>query len=228
MGKYGNADDVIDLIAASLVPGRPDVTRHLFNAVGARAPDVVWSPNDAELRNPLLRQFAEICSKYHDENGNISANAIRLEDFGGLTDWIMLIDVLDQGQDFRYTFYGPEIADYYGQDMTGQRTSEFGGHISTFFGGLYKAIMRRGETAYSEHEPPQNVFVRVWQRLIIPLVDENDSVIRFIALNVPENELRTGLEFMVDSVMVLTDSRKIVYINRTATVLFSMTWLCCG
>ena len=61
MAGPDDTGDVIDLIADSLTPGRPDLVRQLFNAAGARTPEVIWSPNEAELRSQLLRQFADIC-----------------------------------------------------------------------------------------------------------------------------------------------------------------------
>ncbi|MEK6215894.1 MAG: PAS domain-containing protein, partial [Boseongicola sp.] len=193
------------------------------NAAGARAPEVIWSPAEAELRSPLLRQFADICRRYTTPDGVIPATAVRLEDFGGLTEWLMMIDPIDDGKDFRYTFYGPAISEHYGKDMTGQLTSNFGGHIGNFFAGIYKAAHKRGEIVYSEHEPPINVFVRVWQRLIVPLTDIDGKISRFLVLNVPDNELRTGLELMVDPVFVLTPDERIIFTNRAAKTLFNIT-----
>ena len=215
-------NDVIADIAQSLLPGRPDVIRQMFNAEGARAPEVIWAPTDADLRNPLLRRFAEIVRGYRTADGHVPARALRLEDFGGLTEWLMLVDAIDGGKDFQYTFYGPSIADHYGRDMTGRRTSEFAGHIASFFAGLYSAAIQRGEPVYSEHEPPASVFVRVWQRLIVPLSDGSGRIVRFLVLNVPDNELRTGLELMVDPVFVLTREQDLLYANRAAQTLFKL------
>ncbi len=223
MASPDNSGDIIDVIADSLTPRQTDVVRHLFNAAGARAPEVIWSPDEAELRSPLLRQYAGICRRYMTPDGKVPTTAIRLEDFGGLTEWMMMIDLVDDGQDFRYTFYGAAISEHYGQDMTGRLTSDFSGHIGTFFAGLYKAVHRRGEIAYSEHEPPINVFVRVWQRLIVPLTDKSGKIARFLVLNVPDNELRTGLELMVDPVLVLTSEKRVIYANRAAKTLFKLS-----
>ena len=135
-----DSSNITELIADSLTPGHPDVVRHLLNAAGARAPEVDCSPDEAEPRNPLLRQFAEICRRYMTPDGKFQTTAIRLEDIGGLTEWLMMIDPVDDGQ-----------------DMTGRLTSDIGGHVGTFFAGIYMAVHQRGEIAYSEHEPPLNV-----------------------------------------------------------------------
>ncbi|MDJ1016929.1 MAG: hypothetical protein QNJ35_10490 [Paracoccaceae bacterium] len=213
---------VADLIAESLSAEKPDTVRSLFNAEGAREPEIHWSPRDPELRNPLLRQFAEVCHRY-EKNGKIAADAIRLEDFGGLTEWLMLLEPVEEGADFQYLSYGSSIAESYGTDMTGRRTSEFGGHISMFFLGLYRAVLKRDEAVYSEHEPPARVFVRAWHRLIIPLHDDAGAVVRLIVLNVPDNELRAGLELIVDPVFVLRADKTVAYANRAAQHLFKLS-----
>lgn len=223
--RLSNAEDpneLVDLIAASLAPGQPDIVRKLFNSAGARAPEIIWAPSDKELHNPLLENFATICRGYANEDGTVPAESIRLEDFGGLTEWLLLLDVIDSGRDFRYTFYGQSVAEHFGTDMTGRLSSEFSGYIGTFFTGLYRAALQRGEIVYSEHEPPTHIFVRVWQRLIVPLCDENGVPTRILVLNVPDNELRVGLELMVDPVMVLAADETIVYSNRAAQSLFSI------
>lgn len=216
------SSSVINQIAKSLEPGQSSILRDLFNAEGARAPEVIWAPTDADLRSPLLRKFSAVVAGYRNSDGQVPASSLRLEDFGGLTEWLMLVDVMDGGSDYQYTFYGPSIAEYYGQDMTGRRTSEFQGHIASFFAGLYAAVRSRREPVYSEHEPPAQVFVRVWQRLIVPLVDPQGQVVRILVLNVPDNELRTGLELLVDPVFVLSGNQNIIYANRAAQTLFGL------
>lgn len=212
----------IDLIAASFAPAAPNFVRQMFNAAGARAPDIIWSPTDVEIRNPLLREFAAICRALAREDGTLPDGDIDLDHFGELKEWIMLIEPVAGENDFIYTYYGEGISQNYGRDMTGHRSSEFAGHVGTFFSGLYSAMIERGETVYSEHEPPQNVFVRAWHRYIIPRVNDAGETTGFLALNVPENELRAGLELMIDPVMVLTADEKIVYANRAAQAMFKL------
>ena len=214
--------DIADLVAKSVLPDGNDTIRELFNDAGARAPEVIWTPGTADVRNPLLKQFQAIVKGYKID-GRVPAKSVRLEDFGGLTEWLMLLEPVDGGADFRYLAYGSSIAESFGTDMTGRLTSEFGGHIATFFLGLYRAVLQQKACAYSEHEPPRNVFVRVWQRLIVPLFDDAGEVARILVLNVPDNELRAGLELMVDPVFVLRGDESIVYANRAAQNVFRFT-----
>ena len=221
MTSLQNASDIVELVAESFSPDSPDAVRRLFNEAGARAPEVIWTPSSIEVRNPLLKQFQDICKGYKVD-GRVPASAVRLEDFGGLTEWLMLLEPVDGGSDFKYLAYGSSVAESFGSDMTGHRASEFGGHISSFFIGLYCAVLREKRCVYSEHEPPRNVFVRLWQRMIVPLFDESGEVAQILVLNVPDNELRVGLELMVDPVFVLREDEKLVYANRAARSLFRL------
>ena len=222
MAERHSKNDVVDLIAGSFAPAAPNLIRQMFNAAGARAPEVIWSPTDVEIRNPLLREFAAVCRVLARDDGTMSDGDINLDHFGDLKEWIMMIEPVEGENDFVYTYYGEGIAQNYGRDMTGRRSSEISGHVGTFFTGLYSAMIERDETVYSEHEPPQNVFVRAWQRYIVPRKSETGKITGFIALNVPENELRAGLELMIDPVMVVTEDEKIVYANRAAQAMFKL------
>lgn len=222
MAQENPKQDVIDLVADSFAPAAPNLVRQMFNAAGARAPEVIWSPSDIEIRNPLLREFAAICRTLARKDGSMPDGDINLDHFGELNEWIMLIEPVEGENDFVYTYYGAGIAQHYGRDMTGQKSSQFGGHIGTFITGLYSAMLERNEIVYTEHEPPQNVFVRAWQRYIVPRIDETGKTTGFLVLNVPENELRAGLELMTDPVMVLTADEKIVYANRAAQAMFKL------
>ena len=222
MAEPKSKDEVIDLIAESFSPAPKTIVRQMFNAVGARAPEVIWSPSEAELRNPLLRQFSVTCGLLSDDEGRLQSDKVDLDHFGELKDWIMMIEPVKGENDFRYTYYGEAIAQHYGKDMTGCLTSEIEGHVGTFFMGLYRAMTNRSEPVYSAHEPPQHVFVRAWQRYIIPVFAQTGEISSFLAINVPENELRAGLELMTDPVMVLTDDQDIVYANRAAQTMFKL------
>ncbi len=193
-------------IATSLMPGHEDALRRMFNEMGAQAPRIVWSPAPDDLASPVLRRFAETCEAWMDDTGHVPSERFDTEALGALKDWLMIVE--PENGDFRYTYYGARIADHYGRDMTGQRVRDFGGHISLFFEGLYLAAQSRREWVMSEHEPPKSVFVRAWRRLIVPLFgSDGDAVARFAVLNLPENELRAGLDLVPDPVFVADAER---------------------
>lgn len=215
-----SAGKVVDLMTESLLPGRSDIVRQLFNAEGLRAPEVIWSPTMADLRSPRHRQFAQMVTALADADGRVPADRVRAEDFGALADWLMLIDIEDGGRDFRYAYYGRRVREASGIDMTGRHASDFTNYLATFFSGLYRAVCQTGAPVFSEHEPPRNIFIRAWQRLIYPLFGPDGAPQRLLVLNLPDNELKVGLELMVDPVFVMTADRSIIYTNRAARLMF--------
>ncbi|MEM9973555.1 MAG: PAS domain-containing protein [Pseudomonadota bacterium] len=211
--------EVIDLIAESLMPGRRDVLRRIFNAHGARAPLIIWTPVVEELQSPLMRRFAEVCRSFADESGQVRDDTFSLEALGPIAAWMMIVE--PEGDEFRYTHYGAGIAEHYGRDMTGETTHSFSTHIGQFFKALYRAAAERREWVLSEHEPPARIFVRSWRRLIVPLMDaDGETVLRFAVANFPENELRAGLELITDPVFVLAEDHRVQYANRAAQRMF--------
>ncbi len=211
--------EAVDLIAESLMPGRRDILRRIFNDHGARAPMIIWSPAVDELQSPLMRRFAEICRGFMDDTGQVPASAFSLEALGPIAAWTMIVE--PEGDEFRYAHYGAGIAEHYGRDMTGETTRGFTTHIAQFFKALYRAAAERREWVLSEHEPPARIFVRSWRRLIVPLMDDaGETVLRFAVANFPENELRAGLELITDPVFVLAEDQRVQYANRAAQRMF--------
>ncbi|MDU8944819.1 PAS domain-containing protein [Ovoidimarina sediminis] len=210
-----------DLVAESLMPGRPDAVRRLFNAQGAPAPTILWSPELSELPSPQMRRFAALLDTWRDADGRVPRDDFDLEAFEGLKDWIMLVE--PEGESFRYSYYGKGIQNHYGRDLTGLLTREIGGHIAQFFEGVYRAAHQRGEWVYSEHEPPQAVFVRAWRRLIVPLYTGDEVISAFAVVNLPENELRAGLELMPDPVFVIAEDHSVQYVNRAGLRFFDLS-----
>lgn len=214
-------DYVVDAIAAGLMPAQSDALRQLFKDNGAREPTIIWSPEPQELLQPGLSRFASVCDKLSDRNGRITETTFDLERFGGLADWLMLVAPDVDG--YRYLYYGAGIADHYGRDMTGQTTAEFGGHIQTFFEAVYRAAAARFERVLTEHEPPLSVFVRCWRRLVVPVLTEDGRETAFFAvINLPENELRAGLDLISEPVFVLDADQVVYYANTAARSSFAL------
>lgn len=207
-------------LAADLAAGHTDLARTLFARQEAPAPLIRWSPMAYDLRHPLLARFNHLCNEMLQTNGQIQQEDFDFQRFASLHQWMMLLDVEENGTDYRYLHYGKGIAEYFGRDMTGQRTSKFGGHISLFFSALYDAVLRTKERVMSEHEPPRRIFVRSWRRLIVPLFGRNGEVSRIAALNLPDNELRAGLEIIPDPVFVVDEDEAVRFANPAARTLF--------
>lgn len=212
--------ETVEAMAQSIAGNDMTSVETFFAAHGVQQPRVVWRPSMSALASPILRSFAEVCDILGDPDGSIPQSGFDLDAFDGLERWMMVLR--RKGDHFEYSHYGAEIRDHYGRDMTGKTTADFGGYISVFFAALYHAATLRRERLMSEHEPPQRVFVRAWRRLILPLVDDSGTVTGFAAANIPDNELRAGLEMITDPVFVTDRSAQVLYANAAADQYFSV------
>jgi PAS domain-containing protein len=205
-------------LAATLAQGRSDAAGALFAAHGAPAPMIVWRPTLVDAGHPILRSFLRGCG---DSGGPLPVTWLDSEEFAALADWTMIVaPVAGSGDDYVYRHYGAKIAEVYQADLTGQHTSSIGGHVALFFTALYNATSRRREPVLSVHEPPRQVFVRAWRRLIQPLTDGDGTIVCHAVANVPDNDLRAGLEVLPHAVMVVAAGGDVCYANRAACLLF--------
>lgn len=196
-----------------------------FRRAGARPPLIKWSPRPEDITNPLVRSFGAKCLMRTVDGVRVPKSALTLDALGAMAGWCMLLDVEGEDGPFRYAHYGSQIADSFGVDMTGRTTQGFEGHISEFFTTLYREVLARRQWVLSEHEPPSHVFVRSWQRLIVPLVDDDHNVVQLAVANVAENELRAGLDLILDPVFVLDENETIRYANPAAQRFFRFAML---
>jgi hypothetical protein len=206
--------------------GRTDsdlVLRRLFNAAGVRPPLILWSPADAELSEPLIAAFARHVRKLAPEDGRLRAADCTPDSLGPFARWCMLLDGDGPDGPFRYRHFGANILPYATRgNMTGSTPQDYGDYIGAFFAALYRAAADRGEWVLSEHEPPREVFLRSWQRLIVPLyADDGATVVGFVVMAVPENSFRAGLDLLHDPVFVLDDRQRIHHCNRAARAFFA-------
>jgi len=103
--------------------------------------------------------------------------------------YIMLIDVGEAEDDFRYALYGSKIAEVAGFDMTGKSVWDVPttSAIQVLFAACYMAVCRLKRPLYSVHEPPPAITVSHWHRLILPL-GKDGEVGRLLVCNVPISE----------------------------------------
>lgn len=206
--------------------GRTDselAIRRLFNAAGVRPPLILWSPSDAELSEPRIAAFARHVRKLAHADGRLRAADCTPASLGTFARWCMLLESDGPEGPFRYRHFGANILPYATHgNMTGSTPQDYGDYIGAFFAALYCAAATRGEWVLSEHEPPREVFLRSWQRLIVPLFDDAGAVVTgFVVMAVPENTFRAGLDLMQDPVFVLDDRQRIHHCNAAARRLFA-------
>lgn len=198
--------------------------RRLFASNGTRPPLILWSPAEPEIGAPLMQTFARRMRALAETDGRVRASAVSPEGLGELGGWTLLLDVEGPQGPFRYRYFGESTRPYVTRpNMLGRTTEDYGDFFGAFFTALYRATAARKEWVFSEHEPPREVFIRNWQRLIVPLFGEDgDTVTRFAVATVPENSLRAGLDLLTDPVFILDDTQAIHHCNRAAEGLFAV------
>lgn len=115
-------------------------------------------------------------------------NVLRVEpsELIAMLGYLMLIDIDDENDDYRYALYGSKVAQTSGFDLTGKslwqgRTSR---SIQIFTAACYVAARQLRLPVYSVHEPPPSMTLSHWHRLILPLGREGE-IKRFLVCNVP-------------------------------------------
>ncbi len=179
-----------DSAAHAIAAESYDGVNSLFQAQGLAEPTFAWDPRADQIEPDILQQ---LLAYWHDLRGDRvfpDPKEIDPFDFKFALGYIMLLDVIDQGADFRYRLYGTKIALAYNKDRQDLRTSVFEGVIREFFTAVYRAVLIRRIPIFTEHEPPPNVYVSSWRRLILPYGANQDRIERFMVGNVPKNPAR--------------------------------------
>ena len=173
--------------STSIAEGILGPVRHVFHKNGARGPDMIWSPSLEQVASPPLRALLEYWTALRE--GDLLPSAGRIDPLGmrGALGYVMLVDVVGEGQDFRYRLYGSSLASASEFDMTGQLLSNHAAsaYIREFSLAAYRAALQRREPAFTEYAPAGTLVIAQWQRIVLPLVDESGVVVRFLSGAVP-------------------------------------------
>ncbi|NER81305.1 MAG: PAS domain-containing protein [Leptolyngbya sp. SIO1D8] len=175
-------------LAEELSAGRTELTAKSFHDDDAPPPVILFDPTGEAIAQPVLQQL----DAYWRALGGRSGAPAPLAAFDplevtGCLPYVMMLDVLDGGADYRYRVYGREVSGRFGRDMTGRTLSEMPvkPRIIAFFQAVYRASLARRESILTEHAPPPSVSVTSWRRLILPLANADGEVIRFAVGNIP-------------------------------------------
>lgn len=178
---------------------------------------VVVAPIEADIPDSRLQAlYNRWTASRSAENGLVSRKIIETPEFVPLLRNVMLLEIERPTPfefDYIYRIYGAEIAERYGQDMTGRRTSDFPSPVAKLFLDLYEMSIECRAPLYSEHAPPLNVDVVLWERLILPLGD--DAVDWILAVNLPKGSRKKAQQEMngKTSAEAPVDDPDIVYLD---------------
>lgn len=99
--------------------------------------------------------------------------------------WLHLLEVIEEGADFRYRVYGTLVAAATGLDLTGRRVSEQPEPVRTPLTALYRDMVLRPRPVRSlVHFPGPSVAAPRWDRIMLPL-GEGGTVSRIVTASRP-------------------------------------------
>jgi hypothetical protein len=171
---------------AEIVAGPLRSLRQTFGA-GGTGPTILWCPPLARLAAPQLRFLMEYWGDLAGARPMPQTRQIDAVEMRPALGHVNLLDVIEQGRDFRYRVFGSAIAAVAGFDMTGRHASALRARseVVEFALAIYRAVVERREPLLTEHGPPSTVSSVAWHSLILPLADAGGAVARLLAGAVP-------------------------------------------
>ena len=161
-------------------------TADYFEAHGVGPPIINWSPQLDQLEEPALRTLLSYWNELPKGVRLPLSQKIDPLNMRAALGYVMLLEVLDDGMDYRYRLYGSIIAGHAGFDATGLLVSEIPiSQMVPFFLACYQACLMRKEHLFTRHVPPMEVRVRSWDRLILPLENGDGAIDRLLVGNIP-------------------------------------------
>jgi len=94
--------------------------------------------------------------------------------------WLMIMEPLDGGADFRYRLYGSNIATTTGRDLTGHLVSDSFPLFANWTATVYRSAIARRVAVLTRHAPRRYVRVDRWERLILPFAGASGDVERLL------------------------------------------------
>ena len=170
-----------------IAEGRLEPVRDAFCENGAQGPEVTWSPSPSEMGAPPLAALLEYWLSLRKGDDLPPADSIDPLCMRRALGYVLLVDAVDEGRDFRYRLFGSAVAAVSGFDMTGRLLSEHGAsaYLREFALALYRAAMQRRESVFCTYSPSGTVATACWHRVALPLTNRSGAVSRFLAGTVP-------------------------------------------
>ena len=169
-----------------LISGSGSEMERYFRTVGAGFHGFTWSPGREDLDEEILRLLHAYWNHLPRGPAAPLARAVSPGQMKAALGFVMLLEAVRDGRDYRYRVYGSAIAARSGFDATGKTVSECPtAPLAEFFVASYRACRARKAPLFIRHAPPVLVHVVSWDRLILPLDDGRGEIGRLLVGNVP-------------------------------------------
>jgi hypothetical protein len=180
---WSTADDWTTLLADE----RLEPVGHVFREHGAQGPVLTWSPAPSPVHAQPVAALLDYWSSLRQGDVLPRVESIDPLHMRRALGYVLLIDAVDGGRDFRYRLFGSAVAAVSGFDMTGKLLSQHAAspYLRHFSLALYRAAMRRRESVFCTYSLSGTLKTASWHRIALPLVDDAGVVSRFLAGSVP-------------------------------------------
>lgn len=178
-------------LTRAVIEERGDPVDALFRDIDSPPPALRWVPEDDFLKPPALRFLNRFWRERRGTaelppSSGIDAMALR-----PALGYLMLLEPVDGGTDFRYRLYGSIVAEHAGIEMTGKRVSDVPAPlVAVYFLATYRAVLAERRPLFAHHATHHDIQIAQWDRLILPFADAEGGIDRLLVGNVPS--LREG------------------------------------
>jgi hypothetical protein len=178
-----------DQWTVDILAGDMTAIEAVFIENGAQPPSLAWNPSAGQAGAPAMRFLMDYWRDNAPAGTLPHLKQIDPAELRPALGYLMLLDAVDGGRDYRYRLYGSIVASVSGFDMTGKLLSEHpaSAYVTEFAIASYRAALRRRAPVYTERSPVGAVQAIRWQRIALPLVDDSGAAVRFLAGTAPIN-----------------------------------------
>jgi len=178
----------IETWAQQLARGDLGQINAVFEANGALPPRVLWQPVRSQIQTPQLRFLWDYWTKLKGDARLPASRSVDLSALAPISGYSALLDVVDDGRDFRYRRCSAVIAVLSGYDLTGRLVSEYSfGSLAIYLVesvvAFHRAAYCRGVPLYLERAPLKAAYG--CHGLLLPLADDTGAVGGFLHGAIP-------------------------------------------
>jgi hypothetical protein len=172
----------IDDWTERLVSDEPETILRVFAKHGSSHPDVLWNPTAEQVPTPPLKFLAARWSGLASGASLPAVASIDALELKPALGYIILLDPIDDGRDFRVRLFGTSISSVSGFDLSGRLLSDHpaSGYVVEFMIAATRAALQRRVPLFTGRRPVGAQDTRRWLRLAIPFADDGGRVGRLL------------------------------------------------
>ncbi len=191
MGNQGSASDHqkltpldLDEILELCRNQKLDALPGIFTRYGSSCFTAQFAPGQDSIEHPDLRFLLEHYVSLPRPQGLPLWDEQVPFDLRRMLPNLHVLDFIAENR-MRFRIFGTAVAQYYGNDYTGQAIADNAPSVSVVFHALAIVTSQQRTTLYTQHAPPDNSRVFDCQRLFLPFCNESGEVHRLLIAQYP-------------------------------------------